>query len=782
MKKYLEKLEYHEILNILASYTNTSIGYEKALFLLPYQDSSLVKHYLQETTEAITLYYRKSAPPLYAIPVLTEHLKILNSNGSLSMKQLLEIANVLKLARELKLYFFSEEKNIQEFFILNDFFARLYANLDIESKIFSSILDENTMDDNASIELKNIRKSKIKIMDDIKRKLNSFLHSSNYSKYLQDAIITVKNDRYVIPVKQEYKSEVKGFIHDISSTGATVFIEPISIFELNNTLNELTLSEGIEISKILQRLSALFMNITDNLECNCNLIGTIDFAFAKAKYAISTNSSFPEINDRKEIHLAKARHPLIPENAVVPIDIYIGDTFTSLIITGPNTGGKTVALKTVGLLTLMGMSGLYIPANEHSSIYVFDSVFADIGDEQSISQSLSTFSSHMKNIIEIVDQSSANSLVLLDELGSGTDPMEGASLGISILQYLHEKNVLTIATTHYTEIKNFALVTEGFKNASSEFNIETLSPTYKIIIGIPGKSMAFDISKKLGLNEEILSSAKKNMDHSHVSVEELLKSIYDDKLMIETEKEKILKQSQEIENLKLSLEHNSTQLKEEEATFISNAKQEARNILIQAKQEADAIIKELTNSNNKEANALRRKLNNKIENLSTLDSENRDEKSVLKSTNIFIGADLYSNRLNHNVTILTLPNKSNEVQIQFGNMKMVLPINDLSESIKSNKKDDINVSKRKTPFKIISVSSEINVIGKNVEEANIEIDKYLDTAFLNGLSQITIVHGKGTGALRTGVHNFLKNHKHVKSYRLGTFGEGEMGVTIVELK
>lgn len=779
MQKYLEKLEYYKVLEILTSHTTTYSGKALALSLLPCKNKSDALYSLQETTEAITLLYRKSNPPLFDIPNIEEHLKILSSSGVLSCQYLLDLANILKLSRNLKEYSLSDDVDTSSLYAINKYFNTLYSNKSLESQIFACIVDENTIDDNASTELKNIRKNQKKLTGDIKDKLNSFVHSSTYSKYLQDNIITIRSDRYVIPVKQEYRSMVKGFIHDISSTGSTVFIEPMSVFELNNSLNQLRLEENIEIEKILQKLSGLFFELVHELEANINLISKIDLIFAKAKFALATNSTLPEICENKFVNLIKARHPLIDKNTVVPIDINIGKDFQTLIITGPNTGGKTVTLKTVGLLALMAMSGLYIPANEHSSIYMFDNVFADIGDEQSITESLSTFSSHIKNIIEILEKSTPNSLVLLDELGSGTDPIQGAALGISILEYLHSKNVLTLATTHYTEIKNYALVTAGFENASSEFNIESLSPTYKIIIGVPGKSMAFDISQKLGLDEKILLSAKQKLDSSHVNIEELLKSIYDDKALIELEKDKILKESKKIEELRTSLEKDNTSLKDTEKELINKAKSDAREILIEAKQDADRIIKEITNSENRNANKLRVELNEKIKKLSTVDASKNQ--ATIPVINIQPGIEVYIHKLNGNATVLTMPNKSNEVQIQIGNIKTNVNITELSIS-KSELKNEKQISKKRTNFEIKSISPEINVIGKNIEEANIEIDKYLDTAFLNGLSQVTIVHGKGTGALRTGIHKFLKDHKHVKSYRLGIYGEGEAGVTVVLLK
>ena len=517
----LEKLEFNKVLENLNKYTHTYIGKELVNSLIPSTDKEIVKKLLSETTEATILVLRKSNAPISQIENIKYLLKKLESNGILSAKELLDIAHILKISRELKEYFNLDlGKNSEEFPNLEKYFEQLYTNKSVEDRIFSSIIDENTIDDNASSNLRTIRRNIHKIELEIRNKLNSVLHS----KYIQEKVITIKNGRYVVPVKQEYRSSVNGFIHDISATGATVFIEPMIVFELNNQISNLKSDEVIEIEKILQNLSSMLYSYTNELNITASTIGLLDFIFAKAKYGISINGVEPIINDEKYVDLIKARHPLIDKDFVVPINISLGKNFSHLVITGPNTGGKTVTLKTVGLLSAMAMAGMYIPANEKSSIYVFDNIFADIGDEQSILESLSTFSAHMVKIINIVNSATENSLVLVDEIGSGTDPIEGASLAISILDYLYKKQCLTLTTTHYTEIKNYALVTEGYENASCEFDIEKLQPTYRLIIGVPGKSNAFAISKKLGLNEDILNNAKKLINSTTVNIEDLLKS------------------------------------------------------------------------------------------------------------------------------------------------------------------------------------------------------------------------------------------------------------------
>lgn len=622
-----------------------------------------------------------------------------------------------------------------------------------------------------------IRKNIKNKEQEIRLKLNGMLHQ----KYIQDPIITVRNDRFVLPIKSEYRSDVKGFIHDTSSSGSTLFIEPISVFDLNNDINNLKIDENLEIQKILQKLSSLFFDLTNELENNSNLIGLIDFIFAKAKYSQFLDANQALISSNKQIKLLNAWHPLIDKNIAIKNNIYLGNDFTSLIITGPNTGGKTVTLKTAGLLVLMAMCGLHIPAKEGSSIFIFDNIFADIGDEQSIQDSLSTFSSHMINISKILKNVTSNSLVLLDELGSGTDPVEGANLAISILEELQSINALCISTTHYPELKHFAISNKGFENACVEFDLNSLSPTYKLLIGIPGTSNAFAISKKLGISEKIINRAKEKLTDNNIHIEELLKEIYEDKRIIEKEKNIILENSKTSKEIKEQLDLKYQDITSKERTIIQNAKEKANNILIEAKEEADSIIKTLENTkSSKEANETRKKLNTKIKNLSTNQANNIDMPK-LKKEDLKINMEVFVPKLNQNGTILKINNDS--VMLQIGIIKTTFKINELYLS--KNKPNDNtaqNISSIKREFKVKSISPEINVLGQNVEDACFAIDKYLDTCALNGLDNIRIVHGKGTGALRKGIHIFLKTHPHVKSYRLGTFGEGEMGVTIVELK
>lgn len=535
MEAILNKLEYNEIIDVLEKHCKTYLGKNMCDSLKPSFSFELVDVLLNETKEADTLLHQKGSPPFYETDELEKYIKILKSNQTLSIKGLLNIGMLLRIARELKEYFY--DNNTSSFINLEKYFTLLYSNPSIEKSIFDKIIDESTIADNASKKLSSLRRNRKNFEQEVKDKLNSYIHSSTYAKYIMEPIVTIRNNRYVIPVKEEYRSYIKGFVHDTSSSGSTLYIEPTSIFDLNNKINHIKIEEDLEIEKILHQLSASLYAYTTELDNDLNLIANIDLIFAKAHFGIEINGITPILNNEKFVDLHKARHPLIDKDKVVPINIGLGKDYVSLLITGPNTGGKTVALKTLGLLLLMAYSGIPIPCSEGSNICVFTYIFADIGDEQSIQESLSTFSAHMKNIVEITKKANDNSLVLLDELGSGTDPVEGAALAISILSYLKSINALVCCTTHYQELKEFALVTDGFENASFEFDIENLKPTYKLLVGIPGKSNAFAISKKLGLDEQILNVANAHLKEDKVSIEELLKNIYDNKLKVEKQVE-----------------------------------------------------------------------------------------------------------------------------------------------------------------------------------------------------------------------------------------------------
>lgn len=783
LKKYLNKLEYNKILDIVSSYCATYIGRSLSSSFLPNSNKEIVARLLDETNSAVNLLIRKGEIPLSDIENIEVCIKNLKSYNSLGAKSLLDVANVLRISRQLHHYFFDDEEfDLSDFSILADLFSMLYYNKNMEDTIFNSIINEDTIADDASKALSSLRKNRRKLEQDVRDKLSNFIHSASYSKYLMDSIITIRNDRFVVPVKEEFKEHISGAILDISASGSTVYIEPSTVFELNNKINAVKVQEAIEIEKILKGLSLMLCPIADRLKVTIDIIGRLDFIFARAKYSKRINGIRPIITDSKEITLLGARHPLIDKKVVVPIDISIGKDYSSLLITGPNTGGKTVALKTVGLFCLMAYSGILLPANENSSLYVFDNIFADIGDEQSIQDSLSTFSSHMINIIDILKESTSNSLILLDELGSGTDPVEGASLAISILEHFYNIGALTICTSHYPELKKYALTHEGFENASSDFDIENLCPTYKLLIGIPGKSNAFAISKKLGLSEDILNRAKTFLKEDDISIENLLKSIYDDKLSIEKEKEKIEKNSNQIEVLRKSLERDNSKLNKEAENILSDAKIKAREILLDAKDEVNDIIKELNNEKTdlKKANALRNKLNSSINEVSEVHTVAASS-SHLSASDITIGQEVFFNKVTSTGIVYSLPNKSNEVRLQVGSIYMNAKLEDLSPvKASANKKSNSNISYSNN--KAQSVASEINVIGLNVDEAIPIVDKYIDDCYMAHLEHARIVHGKGTGKLREGIHTFLRKHPHVKSFRLGTFGEGEMGVTIVYFK
>ena len=782
---YLEKLEYDKILEILSSYAKTYIGKNLSLELTPSFDAINVASLQLQTSQALDILYKYGNPPIGDFNDVSIHLKKLESDNILSIKEILDLALVLKMSKELSLFYNEVTKNLDfDFSSIKSFFNNLYINIDLEKEIFMKIIDENTIDDRASDTLYSIRKSRKSLEENIKDKLNHFIHSPSYSKYLMNPIITIRDNRFVIPVKDEYRTQISGLIHDISASGSTVFIEPTSIFDINNEINTLKIKENIEIEKILSILSGKLAIVKNELENNVRLLGIIDFIFAKANYAKDINGISPTISNKKEFNLIQAKHPLIDKAKVVPIDISLGNKFSSLVITGPNTGGKTVTLKTVGLLHLMAYSGLLIPAHENSSIYVFDNIFSDIGDEQSIQESLSTFSSHMKNIIGITETATCQSLILVDELGSGTDPVEGSSLAISILEFFNNLGALCISTTHYPEIKNYALTHDSYINASAEFDVENLRPTYNIILGVPGKSNAFAISEKLGLNKKILNRANSLIGSNDVKIEDVLKNIYDSKKQIDLDKTKIENDSKEIEKLKLELQKDNSAVKEKEKELIENAKIEARDILLDAKDEATRIIREINSIANasssiKDLNNLRNELNAKIKNLNN--SEKEKIKSNISATDLIKGTKVIINTLNQKGVILGQV-KNNKVQVQVGNSKLNIDIDNLSLDNSKNENKKIQKSSSTSHLKQRMVSNEINVIGLNVDEAIYIIDKYLDDCSLSSLNNIRIVHGKGTGKLRQGIHTFLKKHPHVKSYRLGTFGEGEMGVTVVELK
>ena len=780
--KTIEKLEFNKVLEKVSSYAITYSGKEMVLSIKPLESKEEIEKQVGLVSEASILLYRKGTAPISEIADIKEHLKKLNSSLFLTAGQLLDLVKLLIISRSLREYFFSTEIDMSEFPLLTNLFNNLYVNESIEKAISTAIIDENTIDDNASRELAGIRRAIKSKETEIRNKLNQLVHS----KYVQEPVITKRQGRFVIPVKSEYKAEVKGFVHDLSQSGSTFFIEPISVFELNNDLNNLRKEEQNEIERILQKLSSLFFDIIPNIENDFNLITIIDFIYAKAKYSNDNSMNEPMINTKKEINLSKAWHPLIDKNKVVKNDITIGDKYTSLIITGPNTGGKTVTLKTAGLIVLMAISGLHIPAGELSSIFIPDNIFADIGDDQSILDSLSTFSSHMTNISHILKNATSSSFVLIDELGSGTDPVEGSALAISILEKLKSKGSIVLSTTHYPEIKHFALVTDGFENASVEFDLETLSPTYKLLLGVPGTSNAFAISKKLGISEEIISRAKEYTDTSKVSVEELLSGIYEDKKKAEDERAKAMALLAEAEELNKKASSEYKDLKEKEKSIIEDAKAKARDILVDAKDEVTDIIREVTEAKDlRDVNNQRNRLNQKIAETGINNSdyeEPSDDEKPLTLDELKHGMEVYIKKIDQFGTVASI-DKSGKALIMLPLGRMYFAVSDMYEKKSDAPKQETrkDYSKNKE-FKAKSISPEINLLGCTVDEACLTLDKYLDECYLAGLGEVRIVHGKGTGALRQGVQAFLKTNPHVKSYRIGAIGEGDTGVTIVTLK
>ena len=771
---YLEKIEYYKILDLVSKYTKTSKGKNYFDDLSPLSSSKDIKKSLDEVTEAVSLLYRKGDLPISELENISEILLSLKNQNFLSIKSLLEINKVLITSRLLKEYYFENPLNQTD--CLTNYFDHLYTNPGIEQTIKQSIIDENTLDDKASKELSLIRQKQRNVKKEVTSKLSSLLGS----KFLQEPIVTIRQGRFVVPVKVEYSQEIKGLIHDTSSSGSTVFIEPMSVFELNNTLSDLKNKEEIEIEKILQKLSSLFFGIIEELENTYTLIGLIDFIFAKAKYSKENDCICPKINAKKEINLIGAKHPLISPSSVVPISVEIGSNYKTLLITGPNTGGKTVTLKTVGLLTALGLSGIHIPASEGSSIYPFDNIFADIGDEQNILESLSTFSSHIKNIINILNNATSESLVLIDELGSGTDPVEGSSLAISILEELKQRDVITLATTHYQELKEYALITNGVENASCEFDLTTLSPTFKLLLGVPGKSNAFAISKKLGLDEKILKRAESNITADTAKFEDLLKEVYDQKALLEKQNEEISINNAKIKELKENLEKEYSSFENNKKEYLQKAKQEARQILLDAKEEANEIIKELTlSTSGKELNSKKKKLDEKLSSIDSI-KEAEEVYEELNQEDIVPGLEVYVPKFEKNGIILGYPNRNGKFSIQIGNIKTTLSASQVTKAKQNQNKKEI--PRKKSTFSPKKVETELNIIGLNVEESLPLVDKFLDDASLAHLEIVRIVHGKGTGILGKEIQKYLKSHPHVKDFRYGTFGEGEMGVTVVTIK
>lgn len=789
-KKTLAKLEYNKIIELLTDHASSFSGKELCRRLKPMTSLSDIQIAQEETGAAFTRIVKKGRPSFGGCNPVNDSLRRLEIGGSLGSGELLRICKLLETAGRAKAYGRHDNADDTED-CLDSYFAQLNPVSILTTEIRRCIIEEDEISDEASPALKHIRRQMAQINDKVHATLSGMVNGS-LRTYLQDPIITMRGDRYCIPVKAEYRSQVPGMIHDQSSTGSTLFIEPMAVVKLNNDLKELYGKEQEEIQVILARLSANAAEYISDIQTDYTVLRTLDFIFAKGSLAIDMNASLPLFNTEGRIHIREGRHPLLDKRSVVPITLTLGDTFDLLIVTGPNTGGKTVSLKTVGLFTLMGQAGLHIPALDRSELAVFTEVYADIGDEQSIEQSLSTFSSHMTNIVSFLKKVDDQSLVLFDELGAGTDPTEGAALAISILNHLHMRGIRTMATTHYSELKVYALSTPGVEIASCEFDVETLRPTYHLLIGIPGKSNAFAIAGKLGLPNFIIEDAKTRLTEQDESFEDILTDLETSRRTIEKEQETIASYKREIERLKQETQKKQEKLEEQRDRILREANEKAHAILAEAKETADETMRNFhkfgkANISAAEMERERERIRKKMESTrSGMMKEPAKPKKEYKPSDFKLGESVKVLSMNINGTVASLPDNKGNLTVQMGILRSQVNISDLEiidetpaylkKTTRAGGKGKIKMSKS------LSVSTEINLLGKTVDEAVAELDKYLDDASLAHLSSVRIVHGKGTGALRKGIHQYLRRQKHVRSFRLGEFGEGDAGVTIAELK
>ncbi|NLP33748.1 MAG: endonuclease MutS2 [Clostridiales bacterium] len=790
-EKAIKTLEYNKIIEKLSELAGSSFGRELCKQLQPTSDLKAIRKLQTQTTDALSRLLRKGSLSFNGIHDIRPSLMRLKVGSSLGAGELLRISSNLNAVLRVKAFggYTGKEGEEQTEDSLTEFFANLEPLSPLNNEIKRCIVSEEEIADDASPSLKNVRRSIRNSNDRIHSELTKILNSSR--TMLQENIITMRNGRYCLPIRAEFKNSFPGMIHDQSSTGSTLFIEPMAVVRLNNELKELALKEQEEIEKVLAELSNMAAEYTEELEYNFKTLSELDFIFARASLSKIMKGSEPIFNNKGIINIKKGRHPLIDAKKVVPIDVILGKDFSMLIVTGPNTGGKTVTLKTVGLLTLMGQAGLHIPAFDGSELAVFNEVYADIGDEQSIEQSLSTFSSHMTNIVSILEKADDKSLVLFDELGAGTDPTEGAALAMSILSYLHKRKIRTMATTHYSELKIYALSTDGISNASCEFDVETLRPTYRLLIGIPGKSNAFAISKKLGLPDYIINDAKDRIGKQDRSFEDLISDLEANRITIEKEQEEITRYKEEIAQLKRNLKRKNDNIDSNRDRIIREAKEQAASILQDAKEFADESIKKynkwLQDGSNikdmeRERNALREKIKSSETPLGKKRSKSK-QKQVIKE--LKVGDSVFVSSLGLKGIVKTLPNAKGDLHVQMGILNSQVNIKDLElvdEEVITAPNFNKTQSGKIKMSKSISIHPELNLIGKTVDEALFELDKYLDDAYLAHLPQVTIIHGRGTGALKNAVHKHLKKVKYVKFFRVGGFGEGDHGVTIVEFK
>ncbi len=787
-QKALKTLEFDKIIHILTAHAASEGAKEMCRKLVPYDNINDVERAQRETADALRRVYRKGSVSFGGIRDIRGSLKRLEIGGILGMGELLQIMSLLETAGKIRQYGQREADDTSRD-SLDESFEFLDPVPTLASEIRRCILADDEMADDASSALLQIRRSMRQMNDKVHNTLNSMVNGSARS-YLQDPVVTMRDGRYCLPVKAEHRSQVPGMIHDQSSTGSTLFIEPMAVIKLNNDFKELLMKEQQEIEKILSVLSEKAAAVTEILAEDYRILTALDFIFARAMMAKDMKATRPIFNTDRQIHIKDGRHPLLDPKKAVPITVRLGDDFDLLIITGPNTGGKTVSLKTVGLFTLMGQAGLHIPAFEGSRLAVFDQVYADIGDEQSIEQSLSTFSSHMTTIVSILKEVTLNSLVLFDELGAGTDPTEGAALATAILDHLHRQGIRAMATTHYSELKVYALSTEGVENACCEFDVESLRPTYRLLIGIPGKSNAFAISSRLGLEDFLIEDAKKRINAQDVSFEDMMAELQDSRVKLLNEQEEITRYKSEIRTLRDALQKKQDRIDERKEKILSDAAAQANAILQEAKDYADETMKNFhkfgkASISVKDMEAERARLREKIkENDSRTAKAAPKPKKKLKAASLHIGDRVRVLSLNLEGTVSTLPNPKGDLFVQMGILRSQVNINDLEYigEAENLQKGMTTGGGKLRMSKSAAVSTEINLIGMTVDEAIAHLDKYLDDAYLAHVPNVRIVHGKGTGALRTAVHQYLKRCKHVKSFRLGTFGEGDAGVTIAEFK
>ena len=787
-QKALKTLEFDKIIHILTAHAASEGAKEMCRKLVPYDNINDVERAQRETADALRRVYRKGSVSFGGIRDIRGSLKRLEIGGILGMGELLQIMSLLETAGKIRQYGQREADDTSRD-SLDESFEFLDPVPTLASEIRRCILADDEMADDASSALLQIRRSMRQMNDKVHNTLNSMVNGSARS-YLQDPVVTMRDGRYCLPVKAEHRSQVPGMIHDQSSTGSTLFIEPMAVIKLNNDFKELLMKEQQEIEKILSVLSEKAAAVTEILAEDYRILTALDFIFARAMMAKDMKATRPIFNTDRQIHIKDGRHPLLDPKKAVPITVRLGDDFDLLIITGPNTGGKTVSLKTVGLFTLMGQAGLHIPAFEGSRLAVFDQVYADIGDEQSIEQSLGTFSSHMTTIVSILKEVTLNSLVLFDELGAGTDPTEGAALATSILDHLHRQGIRAMATTHYSELKVYALSTEGVENACCEFDVESLRPTYRLLIGIPGKSNAFAISSRLGLEDFLIEDAKKRINAQDVSFEDMMAELQDSRVKLLNEQEEITRYKSEIRTLRDALQKKQDRIDERKEKILSDAAAQANAILQEAKDYADETMKNFhkfgkASISVKDMEAERARLREKIkENDSRTAKAAPKPKKKLKAAALHIGDRVRVLSLNLEGTVSTLPNPKGDLFVQMGILRSQVNINDLEYigEAENLQKGMTTGGGKLRMSKSAAVSTEINLIGMTVDEAIAHLDKYLDDAYLAHVPNVRIVHGKGTGALRTAVHQYLKRCKHVKTFRLGTFGEGDAGVTIAEFK